>query len=148
MANGHGGARTPSNPAPVSGPGAMSRRTDGQPIRDPGGLAYGDGQELRTQQQAAPMAGRSATSGAQVGGGMGIEVPTVPISAPTQYPDRPITNGQPFGPGAGPEVLATANTGPSREKLMAALPLMMRRAEQPDASPEFRALVGYLRSLL
>jgi hypothetical protein len=29
MANGHGGPRTPANPAPVSGPGALSKRTDG-----------------------------------------------------------------------------------------------------------------------
>ena len=29
MANGRGGYRQPSNPAPVSGPGALSKRTDG-----------------------------------------------------------------------------------------------------------------------
>ena len=47
-----GGYRQPSNPAPVSGPGALSARTDGgagnskQPIRRIPGQAYGEQREL------------------------------------------------------------------------------------------------------
>ena len=33
MAEQHGGKRTPRNPAPVSGPGRLSRRTDGGPAQ-------------------------------------------------------------------------------------------------------------------
>lgn len=143
----HGGYRKPANPAPVSGPGAMSKRTDGQPARYVSGMDYGDGQELMTQQQAAPMSGGAPTGGGPMDALLAKT--TTPISAPTQYPERPLTNGQPFGPGAGPEVLATAGaTGPTRAKLMATLPALMRAAERPDASPELRSMVSYLRSLL
>lgn len=149
MANGHGGARTPSNPAPVSGPGALSRRTDSQPVRNPGGLPYGDNQELATVQAQAPMAKASpVTATAPQRGGM-LELPTAGLFAPTQYADEPVTSGAPVGAGAGPEVLASGGaTGPTRTKLMASLPILMRAAEQPDASPELRAMVRYLRSKL
>jgi len=43
-----GGYREPSNPAPVSGPGALSQRTDGGPTQGAkyiSGLPYGQGQE-------------------------------------------------------------------------------------------------------
>jgi len=143
----HGGYRRPGNPAPVSGPGQLSRRTDGgpgQPIRDPGGLPYGENQQLHAQMQAAPMARQAQvpTSGlADL-----IDVPTVPIGDGTRYPDEPITAGAAGGPGLGPEVLASAGrTGPTRVKLQAQLPVMQRMADQPGASPEFRALVRYLR---
>lgn len=149
MANGHGGARTPSRPAPVSGPGALSRRTDGgpgQPVRNPGGMPYGENGEFVAQQQAAPMAGRSVTANRSSLADL-IQVPTTPLSAPTAYPDEPVTAGVAGGPGPGPEVLAaSAQKGPTRTKLMSALPVMMRMADQPDASPEFRAMVRYLRT--
>jgi len=148
MANGHGGARVPAKPAPVSGPGALSRRTDGQASRYVTDLPYGEGQANLAQQQAAPMSGSTVPTG---GGPMDalLAQTTTPLSEPTQYPGEPLTTGQPFGPGAGPEVLATAaNPGPSRDKLMAALPTLMRAAEQPEASPELRALVRQLRSML
>lgn len=148
-----GGPRTPARPAPVSGPGALSRRTDGgpgQPIREPGDLPYGENAELRTQMQAAPMAAAKPTGRSSLppdlmsmmGGG------STPMTAPTALPDEPLTTGMPFGPGAGPEVLASSVTksGPTRAKLLANLKPMMRLAEQPDASPEFRAMVRYLRS--
>lgn len=149
-----GGARTPQNPAPVSGPGALSRRTDGgpgQPVRNPGGLPYGENQELATQQASAPMAGGAPGGGpttippelASLMGGGGPA-----IGAPTQYPDEPVTSGAPAGPGAGPEVMASAGLDPaSRAKLLNQIKPMMRLAERPDASPQFRNLVAYLRSL-
>ena len=151
MANGHGGARTPARPAPVSGPGAMSRRTDGgpgQPVRNPGGMDYGDNQAFVAQQQAAPMAGRSVTAGSSSSLADLISVNTTPLSAPTAFPDEPLTTGVPSGPGAGPEVLASAGSAstPTRNKLMASLPALMRLADQPDSSPELRALVRYLRT--
>ena len=41
----HGGYRTPSNPAPVSGPGSLSQRTDGGPRQvqaEMSGMPYGE----------------------------------------------------------------------------------------------------------
>lgn len=47
-----------TSPAQVSGPGALSRRTDagGQPIRSLPDPKYGEAQEFAQQQKAAPLA--------------------------------------------------------------------------------------------
>lgn len=104
MANGHGGARTPSNPAPVSGPGAMSRRTDGaQPARYASGMPYGDGQDFYDLQTAAPMADSSMTQPSPRGRrASAAPTPTAdvtPLYAPTTRPDEPVTAGAARGPG-------------------------------------------------
>jgi hypothetical protein len=53
---GRGGYRAPGKPAPVSGPGELSQRTDSkQPIRVASGGAYGERQALEAQQAAAPL---------------------------------------------------------------------------------------------
>lgn len=57
-----GGYQPPQNPAPVSGPGALSARTDGgpgnqrQPIRVAPGQPYGERQAMEELQGSAPMA--------------------------------------------------------------------------------------------
>jgi len=107
----HGGKRTPGSPAPVSGPGSLSQRTDGGPqqvLSDVSGMPYGENQELEEMQSAAPMsasgqttarATRSAPRRSGRGrGGMGVS----PLMSPTQRPNEPVTAGAPFGPGAGP----------------------------------------------
>jgi hypothetical protein len=146
-----GGPRTPSNPAPVSGPGALSKRTDGkQPIRDPGGLAYGDGQELRSVQAAAPMSGMSPQAQAQQA------PPNVPLAQmspnlfdPTDYPQEPMTAGADFGPGPGSEMLRNPMAeGPTQARLKAYLPVYIQMAESPYVSPEFKAYVNYLRGVV
>lgn len=112
MANTHGGARTPRNPAPVSGPGQLSRRTDGGPAQQtPAYIAggdYGDGQDMMDLQQSAPMAAAlplQATAprrvSAKANGAPGAAA--TPLMSPTQRPDEPITAGAPFGPGPGPD---------------------------------------------
>lgn len=148
---GRGGYQAPARPAPVSGPGAMSRRTDGQAVRNPGGLPYGDNQELASQQAAAPMSGTTVGTGAP-----GPTAPMVPLTrmspdlyAPTDRPDEPLTAGVPFGPGPGPEALGPARVpeGPSKDRMMALLPVLSRAAEQSYASPELRLIVSHLRSI-
>lgn len=89
---------TPQRPAAVSGPGALSQRTDGgpgsskQPIRVPTGGAYGEAKALTEQQQAAPMAaggpgpdGRAPAAGGAVPGG--------DLFGPTTMPEQPIMTG-------------------------------------------------------
>ena len=113
MAEGRGGYRQPSNPAPVSGPGALSQRTDGQGARYMAGGEYGEGQELMDLQTSAPMSqapsptprGRAPRAQAAPEGAK----PT-PLFAPTERPDEPITAGAPFGPGPGP----AASSAPGR----------------------------------
>jgi hypothetical protein len=75
---------------PVSGPGPYAKRTDRQPVRDPGGLPYGENQALRQQQQAAPMAQAPAAT---------------PFDAPTARPGQPVTAGANAGPGPDQSVL-------------------------------------------
>lgn len=91
-----GGYRKPNNPAPVSGPGSLSQRTDGgptQPASYISGLPYGQGQETYSNQVAAPMAGNPIPQ---------MEMPT-PLMAPTARPNEPITTGVDIGDGAGSE---------------------------------------------
>lgn len=106
MANGHGGMRTPSNPAPVSGPGALSRRTDGQPARYASGMPYGDGQDFYDVQTSAPMAKTdNAAAGvrrARESQPRMVEEPVTPLFSPTQRPEEPVTSGAALGPGPGP----------------------------------------------
>lgn len=61
-----GGYRQPRNPAPVSGPGSLSQRTDGgategmsQPQQSYSGFAYGENKAVNEQQGGAPLAGDS-----------------------------------------------------------------------------------------
>lgn len=102
-----GGYRKPGNPAPVSGPGKLSRRTDGGPQQGPKvapGGKYGERKQLMEQQQAAPMAAQQKIPNKAVG--MEAKpLPLVGLTEPTQRPNEPLTQGSPFGPGPGPEML-------------------------------------------
>ena len=109
MAGPNGGYRRPTNPAPVSGPGQLSQRTDGGPQQvqvNMSGMPYGENAEFNTMQGMAPMSASpsarspraSARSAAATGGGMSA----TPLFAPTERPDEPVTAGAPFGPGPGP----------------------------------------------
>ena len=92
-----GGYRKPENPAPVSGPGALSQRTDGgpsQPATYISGLPYGEGQATYDQQVAAPMAS-SQQPMAEV----------TPLMAPSSRPNEPITSGVNTGAGVGSEAM-------------------------------------------
>lgn len=88
----------PKTPAPVSGPGKMSQRTDGgpgstsQPIRVPTGGAYGERKAAESQQQAAPLAVAGAPAG---GGGVSPISPPSPngVFGPTQRPGESPLNG-------------------------------------------------------
>lgn len=92
----HGGYRAPANPAPVSGPGALSQRTDGVPTGQVKGLAYGENQTVNALAGSGPMAQPRA-------GGPAV----IPLDADSQFPDEPITAGAPFGPGPGPRPTAS-----------------------------------------
>lgn len=142
---GRGGYRRPSSPAPVSGPGALSQRTDGgpgQPIRLPSGGKYGERAELEGLQQAAPLA---ATAGGDAVS-PGVSPPSVtPFGAASERPDEPVTFGSPSGPGPGPEVLGLGTGMPEDiAALTAYLPVFEMMANQPGSS---RASRNYLRSL-
>ena len=112
MAEQHGGKRTPRNPAPVSGPGKLSRRTDGGPAQvnaQMTGMGYGENKDFMQIQEGASMAATAqpkrtakAPQGAPAGpmGAMGGGGAT-PLFSNTQRPNEPVTAGTNFGPGAG-----------------------------------------------
>jgi len=96
-----GGYRQPNNPAPVSGPGALSARTDGgategmaQPQQQYTGFGYGENSNINNIQGQATMAG-SPFPIADI----------VPLGAPTERPNEPITSGINQGEGPGTEAM-------------------------------------------
>lgn len=106
-----GGYQQPSNPAPVSGPGALSKRTDHQPVRNPGGMPYGENADFADIQSSAPMEKAPALPPVQKPsrrGGSPTDPSVTPLNAPTAYPNEPVTTGIASGPGAGPEVTSVA----------------------------------------
>lgn len=146
-----GGYRKPAHPAPVSGPGALSQRTDGgpgkQPVRPVTGLPYGAGQDLQQTQAAAPMSaspgGNAPPPGAAGGGGAPPE--RTPFGAPTTQPGVPVTDGAAGGAGAGPEALGLPNQpGQDMQELLRYLPVFQHMANQPGAPSASRNLVRSL----
>lgn len=132
---GRGGPRTPERGAPVSGPGPLSRRTDGpqggQPVRVPTGGGYGEGAELAALQEAAPLA---ESPGPQ--GGFGD---------PSAQLDTPVTAGAALGAGPGPEALGLPQQADEdMQRLLASLPALERMANAPGAS---RAARNWVRAV-
>lgn len=91
-----GGYRKPNNPAPVSGPGALSQRTDGgptQPATYISGLPQGQGQQNYDNQVAAPMVGNPFPQESLAD--------LTPLLAPTSRKNEAITSGVDIGDGPG-----------------------------------------------
>lgn len=145
--NGHGGYRKPAKPAPVSGPGKMSRRTDGQPMQTLPDAAYGEQQTFRAIQSGAPM-GQAPLSSTE--GGLPVSplnmTGVVPIGSPTQFPGEPVTSGAATGPGPGGEVIQTAPADPALVHMKTLLPSMEIAASQPWANSALRQLVRRIRA--
>ena len=145
MPNGHGGQRTPNNPAPVSGPGALSRRTDGGPTQAPmvaSGGPYGSGAEMESIQQGAPLRGGGA--------GPATAGPTpVPLDAPTANPNEPVTAGADRGPGIGAAAAGIrSDEEVSNEQLRPLLRSLELVANLPGSNAETRSLVRNLKARL
>lgn len=85
--------RTNSQPKPVSGPGALSQRTD-MINSDPN--VYGDRKATQEIMSGAPMAKAQPVS---------TPPPVAGLFDPTQNPNEPVTAGNPMGEGPGPESL-------------------------------------------
>ena len=103
-----GGYRKPENPAPMSGPGALSKRTDGNPTQAATympGMPYGE--NTYDQQTAAPMAGVARMP----------SPPTLPkvlsLNDETERPDEPLTAGIDIGEGPGSEIMNVPNRSQS-----------------------------------
>lgn len=134
MANGHGGYRKPANPAAVSGPGAHSRRTDGQPTMNLPDAQYGEAATFAAAQQAGNMATDQSTAPAP-GGGAPIQF--TGMGAPTTMPDVPVTAGAEYGAGPGMEAI-TQGLSPKKmdaQHLQKYLPALIDIADREDTPP-------------
>lgn len=143
---GRGGYRRPGNPAPVSGPGAMSKRTDGgpgQPTRVASGGSYGERQELENLQAAAPV---SASEGGGAARPVDITAGLVGFAEGSQSPEMPVTSGA--AAGAGPDLASLGLPTPQGEdmqQLVKYLPVFEHMANQVGSSKAARNLVRTLK---
>jgi hypothetical protein len=129
-----------------SGPGPFSKRTDRQGAKQLPNAAYGEQKEFQDMQAGAPMAKTPTPQMPQINPMAGI----VPLTAPTQRPDEPVTAGVDAGPGPGREILGlkspTDNQLKDLSKLAKYMPLMAQFADSPESSGTMKAFVKYLRS--
>ena len=155
MAEQHGGKRTPRNPAPVSGPGKLSRRTDGGPAQvnaQMTGMGYGENKDFMQIQKGASMAASPRSRGAAQapqGNPMGAIGGGNPLFSETQRPDEPVTAGANFGPGAGGAPAAPVYSERSSDDLANIkqyLPDLIEAASFVGAPETFKSLVNYLRN--
>ena len=141
MAEQHGGYRRPSNPAPVSGPGRMARRTDGGPQQTTvpmSGMAYGENADYNDIQSSAPLAAAPSVSNtrARKTSPTGQLAAATPLFSPTQRPEEPVTAGAPFGPGDGPPPFATPQ--------VASISSTIRKLQQIYDDPGLAAIADVL----
>jgi hypothetical protein len=156
-----GGYRKPANPAAVSGPGAFSQRTDGQPgVTTQQAKQYVGGGEYGTNKAfnedvvgGAPMAGAPtmAPQAMQTPAAMpSMPEPPLDLFAPTTDPNRPITSGVDMGEGPGSEALkyptqVALSESQDLQKAAAMLKLLAPLADRPDSSFALRQTVRKLK---
>ena len=147
----------PAKPAQVSGPGPMSRRTDGgaaQALRDLPDAKYGENSQFQSLQQGAPLAASGGSPTAMPFSPQSLPPnpaanSVVPFSAPSARPDEPVTSGASLG--AGPDTSALGLQPGQVEqqdlsKIRSSLPLLEMLANQPDALPSTRLMVNLLKA--
>lgn len=143
-----GGYRKPGNPAPVSGPGALSRRTDGRVAE---GFAYGMNKQINEQAASAPLKkAPSFNAGSARMGEVRSMTPVTPVTAPTMDQNDPITNGVPIGAGA--NSIAGLPSGPVEDPDINMIrdyyPMLEFWASQPGTSQATKDYVQYLRTII
>lgn len=128
-ANGSGGFN--NSGAPLSPPGALSKRTDMQSPMALPDAAYGEQAAFQEIQAGAPMAGEPAPPD---------------IFSDTMRPDVPVTDGADYGPGVGSEALPTANTFDTDNAMIAKyMPQFEQMAAMEGTPDSFRQFVQYIR---
>ena len=139
-----GGYRKPGNPAPVSGPGALSKRTDGRIAE---GFAYGMNKQINEQAAGAPMA-KAAPVAARSMNVTPQLPPVTPITDPTMNPDESVMAGVNMGAGPGAEALMLPSMNDSaaefNKSISSYYPVLSYIASRPNTSPETRRALAIL----
>lgn len=147
----------PQNPAGASGPGPLSRRTDGGPaqaLKDLPDAKYGENSQFQALQQGATL---SASPSPQ-GQGQPFDANSLPpnpaagqvtpLSSPTARPNEPVTAGASMGAGPGTEALGGQTAQVADQdmgKISQSLPLFEMMANMNDATPSTRLFVNLLK---
>ena len=147
-----GGARPRDNYAVSATGGSGNAGTQAAKVMTGG--QYGEAKDMMELQTSAPL-NASPTMPMTPSSGRPQMAPTgqevVPLDAPTQRPNEPVTTGIDMGAGAGSEVMYANDKGlesEDRQRMLMALPTLAILAESPSASNAFRNYVRYLRSVL
>jgi hypothetical protein len=147
----------PTQPAQVSGPGSLSRRTDGgaaQALQRLPNAGYGENAQFQSLQQGAPLAASGVSASPA---GMDVNAlpenpaagQVVPFSAASNRPAEPVTAGAALGAGPGPESLGIAPQQVEQQdmaNLARNMPIYEFLANLPNASPSSRLLVNLLKA--
>lgn len=157
-----GGYQKPTNGAVVSPPGALSKRKaveNNAKENIPSGGGYGERKAIQEQMQGAPLAKGVPTPGKlNINTSAGVTASTdksVPLTAETQRPEEPITNGMSFGEGLNPtDIGMPMGTGlpenderkQDLQKLSTLLPILQTVANSEDAPQTLRTFVKFLES--
>ena len=127
----------PANPAPVSGPGALSQRTDGgavegmtQPVQAYTGGTYGSNKSTMDQQTSASLAGNPSP----------MPQMDFSLTAPTAYPDEPLSAGANYGEGPGLDTSGIQSIGQPNIRNI------VYRAMQFDSTGELEAIYNRLNN--
>lgn len=110
--------------------------------------SYGDEQAMEQIQGGAPMA--SAPTGPLAGlgrpGGADPLAAVVPLTAPSQQPGTPVTDGAAAGAGAGPAALGVLDPNQADAQSVAKyLPVWTKIANDANTTPGFKA---FLRNVI
>lgn len=98
----------PANVNALGGNGQSGMNTDYS------GFAYGMNKAINEQRQAAPIK-PSADTARVVQAQPEAMAPVIPLDAPTQRPDQPVTAGGALGPGGGEDILGLPPVSPVME---------------------------------
>ena len=111
-----------NNPMNVNGRGGNGQSGDAtQAAKYVPGLPYGEGQALMETQQSAPLAAASSIEQSGMPSGLASAAasqPVIPLNAPSQRPDEPVTFGANAGPGPGIEALGLTQQGQSTAQVL------------------------------
>lgn len=138
-----------NNPANVSARGGNGQ-SGTQAARYIPGMGYGQGKQTLETQRSAPLAGNPAPIKPARTPVLSGPTP-VPLNAPTQNPEEPITTGVDVGPGPGSEILNLPKEptyNPDIDMIRTYLPAMEFWAMQPGTPQTTKDYVAYLRSIV
>lgn len=156
MAENRGGYRKPENPAPVSGPGKFSKRTDGGPADTKQaqvkitGMGYGENKDLNEIQSQGPLAAAPGMPSTPMSMPSIPLTPPTPLTAPTERPNEPVSAGMPFGPGTGvlPSSPTQMDNTDDKQRALVILGMLQDSYNKGNASQGTINLIRQLRSEL